>query len=366
MGLSRGAEKLVFMLALAATAALILAVGPVRSDAAPRGFYGVSSQTPLKARDFDRMGSGRVGSLRSILSWAGANPNGNGDYVWWGFDSIVAEAARNKIRVLPFVYGTPTWVAKRLDNRNCGSGCALYAPRSKAARRAWADFIGAAVERYGPGGTFWQEHPNLPKRPIRAWQIWNEQNSKSFFRPRPSTKVYAKMLAAAERAIHSRDRKADVVLGGMAELSGSRKAMPGPKYLRKLYRRKGIKKDFDGLAVHPYGAKVSSVKRQVRTFRKVAKRAGDRRVQLWITEIGWGSASGGNPLNVGKKGQAKRLRSAFRYFARNRKKLNVKNVTWFSWRDSSQRVCAWCPKSGLFTKGMKPKPSWRAFKRVAR
>jgi hypothetical protein len=344
-----------------------VAITATQAEAAPRGFYGVSSQTHLDSGEFKRMGEGRVGTLRSVLSWASADPSqAANDLSWFGFDAIVAEAARNKIRVLPFIYGTPDWVAKGIEGHNCGSSCAIYAPRSEPGRRAFSEFVAAAVDRYGPNGEFWAQHPDLPRKPIRAWQIWNEQNSKSFFAPKPNVKAYAKLLGAAADAIRPRDRKADIVLGGMAELAGSRKAVAGPKYLRKLYRRGGVKRDFDGLGIHPYGAKLGSVTRQVNKFRGAAKRARDARVQLWITEIGWGSAGGGNPLNVGKQGQAKRLKQAFRFFERKRGKLNVKNVTWFSWRDSKARVCEWCPKSGLFTKGLKPKPSWRAFKRTAR
>jgi hypothetical protein len=346
--------------------ALVAAIAPT-AEAAPRSFYGISSQTHLEPGEFKRMGEGKVGTLRSTLSWAAADPTAqSGDLSWFGFDAIVADAARNKIAVLPFVFGTPDWVAKDIEGRNCGSSCATYAPRSEPGRRAFADFVAAAVDRYGPNGEFWTAHPELPRKPIRAWQIWNEQNSKSFFAPKPNVKAYAKLLGAAADAIRPRDRGADIVLGGMAELAGSRKAIAGPKYLTKLYKRRGVKRDFDGLGVHPYGAKLASVTGQVNRFRKSAKRARDPRVQLWITETGWGSARGGNPLNVGKRGQALRLKQTYRYFERNRRKLNIENVTWFSWRDSKARICEWCPKSGLFTKGLKAKPSWRAFKRVAR
>ena len=75
-------------------------------------------------------------------------------------------------------------------------------------------------------------------------------------------KGYAKLLDEAAAAIRSRDRGADVVLGGMAELAGSRKATTASLHTsRGLYRRRGARKpDFDGVAVHPYGAKVASVK----------------------------------------------------------------------------------------------------------
>ena len=124
-------------------------------------------------------------------------------------------------------------------------------PAPRQALAAWRSFLSAAVRRYGPGGTFWAEHPNLPKVPIRDWQIWNEQNADPFFRPRARPRDYARILRAADRAIHGRDRKADVILGGMAELAGSRKAIPGPRYLAQLYGIKGIERSFDSAAVHP-------------------------------------------------------------------------------------------------------------------
>jgi hypothetical protein len=343
---------------------LALAV-PAAAGAKPSPFYGVSSQTPLGAKDFKKMAKARIGTLRSTLSWSGANPTRNGDYQWFGFDTVVADAARERIGVLPFIYGTPSWAARGLDNRRC-STCEAYAPRHRAALSAWKAFVGAAVERYGPGGEFWAEHPQLPRMPIRAWQIWNEQNSKTFYAPKPSTKGYAKVLHAAAAAIRSRDRKADVILGGMAELAGSRKAVPGHVFLRDLYDRRAIKHDFDGVAVHPYGAKASAVENQAELFARESRAAHDGNVGLWVTETGWSSASGANPLEVGPSGQADRLAQTYRFFSQARRRLNVKAVVWFSWRDSAESICAWCAKSGLVTKNGSPKPAFRTLKRLAR
>jgi hypothetical protein len=364
LNLRRGANKIVTMLTFAL--ALALAVGvAAQAQAAPHPFYGISSQTALERGDYQRMGKADVGTLRSMLSWATVDPTkAQGDYNWGDFDGIVAESARNGITVLPFAFGSPEWVAKGLDRRGCGSRCELFAPRSKPALAAWERFVGDAVERYGRGGEFWAENPGLPKRPIRAWQVWNEQNSKSFYAPKPSTKGYAKLLDSASRAIRAADRRADVVLGGMAELAGSRKAVPGHNYLGKLYRRKGVERDFDGIAVHPYGAQLSNVAQQVELFDDETR--GDGGASIWVTEIGWGSARGGNPLNAGKRGQAQRLKQAYRYFERERKQMKIKNVTWFSWQDSSTSICDWCATSGLFTTGSKPKPAYGAFKRAAR
>jgi polysaccharide biosynthesis protein PslG len=348
--------------------AALLAVGAIglwagSAQAVPKTFFGVVPQTSLGTADYDRMGQGKVGLLRMQLNWSASDPTpAPDDYDFRAFDPIVANAARNKIRILPFVYGTPSWVANGLDGFNCsGASCATFAPKSGAARAAWADFVSAAVARYGPNGTFWKENPTLPQKPIKAWQIWNEQNSPSFYAPKPNAKAYVKLLKSSKKAIRPQDRSADIVLGGMAELAGVKSAIKGSKYLRKLYKVKGAKKNFDGVAPHPYGARVKKVSQQIDLIRKELRKGGDPKAELWVTELGWSSEKGGNPLNRGPKGQATRLKQAFKYFKKNRRKLHVETVNWFSWMDSPTSICKWCADSGLFKAGLVEKPAWRAF-----
>ena len=82
----------------------------------------------------------------------------------------------------------------------------------------------------------------------RSWQILNEPNSESFYQPKPSAKGYAKVLAAANKAIDARDPAADVVLGGIPQLAGSRKAVLGSAYLEELYAVNGATESFDAIA----------------------------------------------------------------------------------------------------------------------
>jgi hypothetical protein len=343
-------------------AGLAVAMAPKAGAAVPRGFFGVVPQTPLDGTDFTRMGQGRVGTVRLIFAWNAVDPTAApGDYNWSQFDAMVTGAAENGLEVLPFLFGTPNWVAQDLDGHACAPDCAIFAPKSAAALAAWRQFVTDLVARYGSNGTFWLDHPELPKNPIGAYQIWNEQNSREFFAPKQSPSGYAALLDAAAGPIRTADPSADVVLGGMAQLAGSSKATKGDKFLKQLYKVPGFKDDFDGIAIHPYGNSVNKVVDQVERFRKVAKRAGDRNAGTWITETGWGSKKGGHPLNRGKKGQAERLKESFKYFKKNRKKLNVETINWFSWRDSADKICDWCAASGLFTKSLTPKPAWRAF-----
>ncbi|MQA76176.1 MAG: hypothetical protein GEU88_17890 [Solirubrobacterales bacterium] len=366
MGAILGAAALLALLVLFA---LLAASADART---PRSFFGVVPQTQLAEQDFEMMGDAKVGTLRFELRWAGIDPtSAPDDYDWSGPDFIIAQAARNRVGTLPFVYSTPDWVAK-LDDR-CKRDCGPYAPRKGPALRAWKGFLEAAVQRYGPGGAFWAEHPELPQKPIRAWQIWNEQNSPSFYKPRPKVKHYAKLLRAGHQAITGVDRKAEVVLGGMfgTPLQGRKPAIAAWDYLKKLYRVKGAKRTFEGVAPHPYAAKFKNgnktVLAQLDLFREAMRKGGDPNADLWITELGWSSADGGNPLNRGRRGQAARLKQAFKYFEKHRRKLNIRTVDWYSWRDHLNApdgaLCAWCPESGLIEEDYDPKPSLRAFMR---
>jgi hypothetical protein len=346
-----------------AVATLCALIGATSAASAPPSFFGVVPQTPLDAPTLKRMGDANVGTLRIIVTWAAVDPTAAaGDTNWSTIDPVVLEAARNNVEILPFLFGTPSWAAQNLDNRSCNpSKCVLYAPKSKEARAAWSTFVSEAVQRYGPDGEFWSQHPQVAPDPIDTWQIWNEQNSKSFYAPKPDPKRYAKLLKASAKAIHSLDSSADVVLGGMAELAGSKKAIAGSKYLAKLYKVKGVTKNFDGVAPHPYGKSINKVTSQVDLYRDVIKQAHDKRVGFYVTEIGAGSASRGNPLNVGNKGQAKLLKKIYKYFLKQRNKLHVRQVDWYSWQDATPSICSWCGSSGLLEANGNPKPSFGAF-----
>ena len=348
----------------------ILAVALVSASASAstgKGFYGVVPQTFLKPSDYRKMHRAGVGTLRLWLPWSAVDPAPPvGDYDFSAFDQAVGAAAKQRIRVLPFVWGSPGWAIRKLDDTKCGAKCLTYAPRHRKALDAWRDFLAATVDRYGRGGTFWDDHPRLPQEPIIDWQIWNEQNSRTFMRPSNRPRTYAKLLRASSRAITGEDRRAEIILGGMAELSGSRKAVPGSKYLADLYRVKRVERSFDSAAVHPYAAKADRAVGQVRRFRQVMNHAGDRRGGLWITEGGWSSSSGPNPLEVGPRGQAERLREALGAYRRQRGALNLHEVLWYSWRDSADGGCAWCAHSGLLSARGRPKPAFRAFRAAAR
>ena len=200
-------------IAVAAAIATICAlVGATRAAAAsaPKSFFGVVPQTPLDASALKRMGDANVGTLRIIITWSGIDQSAAaGDEDWSTIDPVVLEAARNGIDVLPFIFGTPDWVAQDLDGQSCsGAKCALYAPKSKQALSAWSAFVGAAVDRYGPGGEFWSEHPERARRTRSTpGRSGTSRTRRASTRRSPIPKHYAKLLTAAATAIHARDQR---------------------------------------------------------------------------------------------------------------------------------------------------------------
>jgi len=366
---ARPRRRAVAVAALAAAGCCLLALGAsAAAAAAPRAFFGVSPQAPLSDADFERMATAKVGTLRFELSWAGTDPTAApGDYDWSRTDAIVGRAAAGGIQALPFVFSTPDWVAE-LDRFRCRRSCVSFAPRGRAALAAWEDFLGAAAARYGPGGAFWTLNPLLPQQPIRAWQLWNEQNSPTYFKPRPNVGAYARLVASGREAITEVDGGAEIVLGGMfgTPLGGLKPAIEASKFLARLYDRPGAKRSFDGVASHPYAAQFSKARAQVELLREQIEEAGDGQTELWITELGWASAGLTDPLNRGPQGQAERLKEAFRYFFKKRGMLNIRTVTWYSWRDNpdpAAGLCTWCPYSGLVTADLLDKPSLKVFTR---
>ncbi|HMI80948.1 MAG TPA: beta-galactosidase, partial [Solirubrobacterales bacterium] len=182
----------------------LLLLAPSAAQALPRGFFGIAPQTTLDRRDTARMRAGGVETIRAMLSWKVIQPSAQGGYDWSSFDRTVALAAEQRLEVLPFLIQTPRWLA--------GDWRTLPVDSARQ-RRAWEAFVAAAVARYGRNGSFWADHP-LPRVPIRAWQIWNEENFFYFTRPASPTR-YARLLAIARRAANQADPRAEIVLGGL-------------------------------------------------------------------------------------------------------------------------------------------------------
>jgi Glycosyl hydrolase catalytic core len=362
-----------------AVALLGLAVFAAAAQALPVTFWGVVPQATPSAEQFQRLRRGGVDSVRIAIDWGGVQPSRGGALNWAGTDAVVAEATSAGLEVLPFLDGAPSWAvpAVWVPGSNHTVKAPGHLPASGAAATAWSSFVAGAVARYGPNGSFWAENPSLPKRPIRNWQIWNEENFK-YFVAKPNPAEYGKLVKLSATALKGADAGSKLILGGMfSQPKGGRSTKEKPKrayfasdFLRQMYEKTpGIKAKFNGVALHPYTGQYQLLPGEIEEFRDVLKDNKDSAKGLWITELGWSSQPPpANPLeNIfakGPNGQAAQLKGAFSLLERNQVKWKLQRVFWFS-VDDQPSTCNFCDGSGLFASGFVPKKSWYEYVKFA-
>jgi polysaccharide biosynthesis protein PslG len=360
MRLPNNAVAASLLAALVALVTLTALLVPPPAKAVPRSFFGIVPQHVPDAEETAYMRAGRIGSIRWPMAWGAAEPFNDGRFIWDDFDSVVEAAARDRLEVLPFVYATPSWVARDYTRMPIDSG---------RARRAWVRFLTAAVERYGPRGSFWAEHSSgadfLPRVPIRNWQIWNEANFFYFATP-ASPSRYARLLKLSYRTVKRADPGAKVILSGLFgdPNPGPPKGMDAVDFLDRLYAVPGIKRYFDGAALHPYAETAGDLALMTEGMREVMLDNRDGGAALYMTEMGWGSQNNPNLVSFeqGVRFQIAEMTSAYEYLIQNRRRLNLKGTYWFTWKDMA-KSCNFCDSTGLFRRGraLSAKPAWHAF-----
>ena len=232
-------------------------------------------------------------TLRQAFLWSTIEPS-PGRFDFKLHDDFVKAAARNGISVLPILFDPPSFRSGRPAGDTTRG---VFPPADNASFAAYAAQL---VRRYGPDGSFWRAHPELPQLPIRSWQIWNEPNIPFYWGGNPNPGAYAELLKAASAAIKSADPGAQVVTAGLNDSELGIKLAP---FLEGMYAA-GARDSFDVLALHPYAPASDLVIDQVSRARVPAPASRRRRPHA-VTELGW--ATGGpaeRALVVGEDAQA--------------------------------------------------------------
>ncbi len=187
---------------------------------------------------------------------------------------------------------------------------------------------------------------SISKLPIDSCQFWNEPNSRSFYRPKPKPKAYAKLIGRCQVDSRQSIRRRRSCSAGWPSSPARRRRIRDPSTWRSSQgaRLKGELRRRRDPPIRRQAERGDRADRAVprgdQAGQGEAIGALDHRDRLA------GSKKGGNPLNRGKSGQAKLLKQSFKYFKRKRNALNVEQVDWFSWMDSPTSICAWCSSSG--------------------
>jgi hypothetical protein len=315
----------------AALAALLVAVpGASAQRSVPQGFFGVMYDHGIEKaseadqnEQWDLMASSGVETVRTVFNWADAQPGGRGtEFNFEDTDDIVRRAALRNQDVLPIVFYAPPWA--RAYRRRFTSP-----PKN---RSDYVTYLAALVERYGPEGTFWTDHPELPKRPLRQWQIWNEPHLPAYWDapengPYGYLRNYPLLLRSSYNIVKSLDPGAKIVLAGITQRAWEE--------IELLYQH-AIKPYFDVAALQIFPQTVKRAVKATRFFRDAMKRRGDGRKPIYLTEITW-PASKGKTQGIKyqrqetPRGMATKLTQMYRAMVLRRRALGVGKVFWYTW-----------------------------------
>lgn len=128
------------------------------------------------------------------------------------------------------------------------------------------------------------------KDSVNVWQLWNEPNTQSFWKPEPDPTRYVALLQEAYLAAKYADPDAFVVMAGMSSngIEGNDDSGLASNFIERAYES-GARGYFDALAIHPYmlpNGGIDTLRGKIAATRAVMNKYGDADVRLWLTEIG--------------------------------------------------------------------------------
>ena len=354
---------------VAALAALLIVASPASAQrSVPQGFFGVMydngiERAPDDVQDgqWDVMASSGVETVRTVFNWADAQPGGRGTaFDFERTDGVVRRAALRNQDVLPIVFYAPPW-ARAYRNR-------FTSPPKN--RSDYVTYLAALVQRYGPEGTFWTEHPELPRHPLREWQIWNEPHLPAYWDapekgPYGYARSYPRLLRASHNIVKSLDPGAKIVMAGITQRAWEE--------IEVLYQH-GVKPYFDVAALQIFPQTVKRAVKATRFFRDAMKRRRDGRKPIYLTEITW-PASKGRTQGIKyqrqetPRGMATKLSQMYRAMVQRRRALGVGKVFWYTWSSPYGRGGSIFNYAGLqrFANGdFTAQPALGAYQRSAR
>lgn len=222
-------------------------------------------------RQLDLMVSIGVTSLRIDVPWVAVQPTRFGGYDWSKADRVINAAAARGIGVLGILGQPPAWAA--------APGTPELSGRPASAT-AFAQYARAVATRY--------------RGKISAYEIWNEPNMLSFYKPYPDPVGYTALLRAAYPAIKAADRNAIVVGGVLAAAVDTSYSVDPVTFVQRMYAA-GAKPYFDALSYHPYqhglkfsegGPWVDAPLNQGLRIRQLMIDYGDAGKKIWASEYG--------------------------------------------------------------------------------
>lgn len=233
-------------------------------------------------KELDMMQSIGVKDIRIGLYWAEIEPI-EGVFNWTKADYIINQANARGMGVLAGINETPAWAGDVI-----GAGT--------PSTTDFAAYATTLAQRY--------------QGKVSAFEIWNEPNAAFFLNP-VSPANYTALLKAGYTAIKAVDPSVTVIGGvlGSGQTTyndaGKLVTMDPTDFLQGMYDA-GAQGYFDALSFHPYKYDVKfsnqaliadSPLRQLKEMRALMEQYGDGAKDIWATEYGLPTVSGGAAIN---------------------------------------------------------------------
>jgi len=316
---------------------LLCLMAPSRAGASPYGILvngidRMTSQADIAAY-MEKAAEAGAQWVRTDFWWYSVEWVGPGVVDWTYFDTVVAEAERQGLTLIPILWGTPKWAAT--------DGVFSYGVPDMA---AWEWFVFQTVSRY--------------RGRITTWEIWNEPNFSGYWHGTPHQ--YAELLARASLQVKQADPQATVLLGGQAQGGGTSptflaQILEDPLYPAGAY--------YDVHNVHTAFSSMATITTYLQWHRTVLAQHGLSK-PVAVTELSYTSDPAYQTVagyTDGEPGQARYLADAYRT-------LLVEGavvVVWASLRDYTDGEAGKYTRSGLARTDLAPKPAFFRYRAMA-
>lgn len=261
--------------------------------------------------------------IRLDMFWSTCEKT-KGTYNFEAYDALMSSLDEKGIRPLFILdYG----------NKLYNNGQSPSTPESRA---AYAAYAGAAAAHFKGRGVI--------------WEIWNEPNGKTFWRPEPNPQHYTEMAKAAYKAIKAADPGAIVAGPATSGFAFS--------FIEKCFAY-GMLECADAVSVHPYrAAGPESAIPEYQQLKDLIKRYAPKGKEIPIISSEWG-------YNTVEKSETTQAQFAVRMFLVNLMS-DVKLSIWYDWRDDGISPTNKEHHFGVVYNDFSPKPIYNAIKVLTR
>jgi polysaccharide biosynthesis protein PslG len=294
-----------------------LSGGLIVGLSAGAGGWGGSSTLPRLNLLTRRAG---VKWMRDEFEWSVIEPR-RGTFRWSYYDHYMLLVGQKGLHIVAHLTNAPRWASRSVFS-------------IPADPTAYAQYVAAVVHRYGPSGTFWQQHPTLRGSAITTYELWNEPYYSTGNGGSYSPGRYARLLKAASIAAHAADPSVKILLD--AEMQSEQIHGIWTWWVDSLYQAMpSLNRYFDGVAVHAFGTDTKTLRpvvygvpypnfqrlRKIEDIRHQMIRHGAAGKPFWIMETGFSTCTQRSSYCVSPRKQVQDFNALF----------HLLRTTWRSW-----------------------------------